>query len=969
MHPDDLDQLPVGAETDDRRHRQLDRQRELDATMDAEKQAQMLKERYGRNRAAAADALVVPKRLLLPSVEDPSIWGCRCKPGKEREVVYAIRKRMEERPAGSRDPLRIISVFERANVTQGYFYVEARRQADVSEGIERIQHVYANQRMILIPVKEMPALLRVNKSEELNPGGWVRIKRGKYQGDLAQIEEVETNGLTVTLRLVPRLDYGMNDDSLAVSTAADTKRKRAPKSGVRPPQRLFSEAEAKKKHSKYLSSTSGLGGKSWNYHGENYVDGFLIKDMKLNFLITKNVNPRLEEVTMFARGGEYGTANLDLASLADTLKNSTAEEAYQPGDPVEVYRGEQQGLIGRTVSTKGEIVSLEVTEGDLLGQTVDAPVRTLRKRFREGDHVKVIGGSRYHHELGMVVQVKDDTVTLISDMSKQEITVFSRDLRLSSEMAADGHLGIYDVHDLVQLDAATVACVIKVDRESLRVVDQNGSVRNILPSQVANIIHPRRDAVATDRNGAEIRYRDTVREVYGEQRTGRILHIYRSFLFLHNKAEAENAGISVVRTTNVVTISARGGRPTGPDLTKMNPAMARQVPLQSQSQVETRQRFEETTQRGGTMPPPPRGRDKLLGKTVQVRNGRHKGLYGIVRDADERHATVELYTSNKPVQLPRDSLAPKELVPVVIKLERDPNPVVLKLEHGKDYRVAQLLEGGKMLTIPSPVTKASLDLGRGIGRGGSRTPSWSAAPPRDAWQGSRTPMGAAASSRTPAWGAPTSARSKFAIMKSIDEDANINTAPAWSGMSGSRTPAWNAEGSRTSNPYDGSRTAYGDGSRTAYGGGNRTPAWNSGSRTPYDSSSGYDAFASGSRTPAWGAANAGNRTPAWGTVSNSRDYDDAQTPGDGFSAPTPGAYGAPTPGATAPTPGAWADSAPTPGAFNAPTPGGLPKQGGYDAPTPAAYDAPTPAMGGTAATPGAGYGDDDGGPAYDEGSP
>jgi hypothetical protein len=34
--------------------------------------------------------------------------------------------------------------------------------------------------------------------------------------------------------------------------------------------------------------------------------------------------------------GEDGTANLDLASLAETLKNSTAEESYQPGDPVEV---------------------------------------------------------------------------------------------------------------------------------------------------------------------------------------------------------------------------------------------------------------------------------------------------------------------------------------------------------------------------------------------------------------------------------------------------------------------------------------------------------------------------------------------------------------------------------------------------------------------------------------------------------
>lgn len=399
---------------------------------------------------------------------------------------------------------------------------------------------------------------------------------------------------------------------------------------------------------------------------------------------------------------------------------------------------------------------------------------------------------------------------------------------------------------------------------------------------------PRRDAVATDRNGAEIRNGDTVREVYGEQRSGVIRHIHRSFLFIHNKAQAENAGISVVRTTNVVTVSARGGRPTGPDLSKMNPALAMQVP-------------------GGgaaAMPPPQRGRDRLIGKTVLVRKGRYKGLIGVVRDADDSTAQVELYTSNKPVMLQRDILAPRD-----------------------------------------PVSKKPLDMGRGGGTG-SRIPQTASAAP--GWQGARTPMAAADSSRTPAWGGATSART-----------------PAWGGMSGSRTPAWKMDGSRT--PYDA-------GNRTPYGGvGNRTPAWNAGSRTPYDSGSGYDAFASGSRTPGWGGANAGNRTPAWGSLSSGRDqrdYDDAPTPGGNYSAPTPGAYGAPTPGASAPTPGAWPDSAPTPGgAFSAPTPGAMPKRGGYDAPTPAAFDAPTPAMGISAATPGAGYGDDDGGPRYDDGTP
>ncbi|OAX84599.1 hypothetical protein ACJ72_01026 [Emergomyces africanus] len=245
-HADDHDALPIGAVIDDRRHRELDRKRDLEATMDAEKQAQALKERYGRNRAAAADLVVVPKRLLLPSVDDPSIWAVKCRPGKEREAVFNIMKRIEDRPPGSRRPIRIMSAFERGGTMSGYIYVEARKQADVIDALEDMSNVYTKSKMILISVKEMPDLLRVTKSEELVPGGWVRIKRGKYQGDLAQLEDVETNGLDVTVRLVPRLDYGLNEDMSAPN--GDMKRKRPGVNSAiaRPPQRPFSEAEAKK---------------------------------------------------------------------------------------------------------------------------------------------------------------------------------------------------------------------------------------------------------------------------------------------------------------------------------------------------------------------------------------------------------------------------------------------------------------------------------------------------------------------------------------------------------------------------------------------------------------------------------------------------------------------------------------------------------------------------------------------------
>lgn len=454
-HPDDLADLPVGAETDDRRHRELDRQREMDLRMDAEKQAQILNERYSRKRAQANDSVTVPKRLLLPSVEDPSVWGVKCKPGKEKEAVFTLMKRVEER-AKTKTPVPIISAFERSATMIGYVYIEARKQADVHAALEGVSNVYPRVKIILVPIKEMPDLLRFTKSKQLQPGGYVRLKRGKYAGDLAQIDDVETNGLEVSLRIVPRLDYGINEDTEGLAKGDIPKRKRQGPGGLnngagRPPQRLFSEVEAKKRHNKNVTEMNTFDKKHWIYFGDTYINGFLIKDFKIQHLITENVNPTLEEVTRFTAGAEDGTENLDFTALLASVK-STGSENYLPGDMVEVYEGEQQGVCGKAVSVRADIVTLSVTSGDLQGQSIEVPIKGLRKRFREGDHVKVIGGSRYRGEVGMVVRIKDDTVTILSDLSMQEITVFSKDLREASDSGIAGGLGRYDIHELVQLE-------------------------------------------------------------------------------------------------------------------------------------------------------------------------------------------------------------------------------------------------------------------------------------------------------------------------------------------------------------------------------------------------------------------------------------------------------------------------------------------------------------------------------------
>jgi len=459
----DDDELLGGANLmDERQHREYDRQRQADLAQDAQTLAANFRDRYGRQQKTRVgdESAFTPKRMLLPSVEDPSIWGVKCKPGKEREAVFTIMKRLEESRM-TKNPLEIISVLERGGTMAGYLYVEARKQADVVTALTNVNFVYARSPMILVPIQEMPDLLRVKKKAEILPGAYVRFKRGKYQGDLAQVENVENSGQILRIRAVPRLDYGATSDPNAPIMADDgsgLKRKRVGgASGFgRPPQRLFSEVEAKKYHAKDLSARRYEGGRSiYTYQGETYEDGYWCKDIKINALVTENVNPKLEEVTRFASGGaEDGTENLDLHALAQSLKASTDKQAsYLPGDVVEVYTGEQQGLIGKVVNVQGEIVTMDVTSGALRGKKIEIPFKGLRKRFKEGDHVKVMGGSKYSDEVGMVVKIVEDRVTFLSDLSMLEITVFSKDLREASDSGGVGAAkGKYDLWDLVQLE-------------------------------------------------------------------------------------------------------------------------------------------------------------------------------------------------------------------------------------------------------------------------------------------------------------------------------------------------------------------------------------------------------------------------------------------------------------------------------------------------------------------------------------
>jgi transcription elongation factor SPT5 len=315
-------------------------------------------------------------------------------------------------------PIEILAVFQRDSLP-GMIYVEARSSKQVSLACQGLVGVYPSRGVTLVPIEEMASLLLIKKQDiVITPGSWVRIRRGKYIGDLAQVVDVTENGEEVGLKLIPRIDLNPREENVGPDGKKRKKTLGLTTGGVRPPQRFFNFEEVAKVYKRQSISTRG---QTYVFQNETYRDGFMEKDFKVTAVQLDDVNPTLDEITMFSRGQE-GTDNanpVDLSIIAEASRKA-AIAVLQPGDHVEVFEGEQSGVHGTVHSVAQDIVTITASGVELDGQRIDVPARSVRKRFKAGDHVKVMTGKNAD-ETGLVVAVSDNIVTFLSDMSLQEV--------------------------------------------------------------------------------------------------------------------------------------------------------------------------------------------------------------------------------------------------------------------------------------------------------------------------------------------------------------------------------------------------------------------------------------------------------------------------------------------------------------------------------------------------------------------
>ncbi|KAK1869120.1 hypothetical protein I4F81_011602 [Pyropia yezoensis] len=551
---------------------------------------------YGDDGAMAEGA--VGQASLQPTIRDPKLYRVSCLAGREKEgVICLMQKHFAMAAKGT--PLAISGAVAPEHL-KASIYVEARRADAVRTAVAGLR-VLSAYNMTAVPLDEMVAVMALPKrAQKLRPYAWVRITRGMYKDDLAQVFDVREGGgeLSVVIRLVPRLDLSVpgeesDEDEQEDEATADRRSRFGNKaggrrfgltaSGDRPPQRLFDKDELRRTHGSSVDVYT-----KWDRNSQEEYDwwekkqfcyGLLYKKVAPKSLLSGDaVHPTVEEVEIFqaaearmrstARENdeeevEQKSLHLDLTSVA-----AARVTVLLKGDAIRIISGEQKGAVGTVsgVQEKDGVVSVK-----LKGIPDPVPVSrsSVVKHFSAGDHVKVAVGRR-SGETGVVVDVVNEVLTLFSDATKEEFKVLASSVVESSDLAAElviagpgGGAGgdvapAYELFDLVSLhsDPRARGVVVQVKADGVTILDLHGRVRAVSLRDVKGKVADRH-VRSLDMRKNPVAANDVIRVADGplKNRTGIVKHVSGDTVFFQARDEMRNCGMLVVAASRVLAQS------------------------------------------------------------------------------------------------------------------------------------------------------------------------------------------------------------------------------------------------------------------------------------------------------------------------------------------------------------------------------------------------------------------------------
>ena len=246
--------------------------------------------------------------------------------------------------------------------------------------------------MHLVPLSERVQLLQMRTGKlGVDVGDWVRIKRGTYSRDIGYVLHVDSLTPQVRLLVVPRITY-----RLGTLKSRPGKRPKA----QRPPRALLDINLART-----ITGSYKLNGP--DFKCMTFMERLLIKEYKQHNLITKNVHPTYEEISLF-----HGNTAVTVSAIQE-WEAADAISALRIADRIEVLVGELKGCSGVIFDIRDDVATVEIhQEGNATPDKhlLDIPLRDIRKSFCDGDFVRIRHGV-HAGVTGYILSVSADGLT------------------------------------------------------------------------------------------------------------------------------------------------------------------------------------------------------------------------------------------------------------------------------------------------------------------------------------------------------------------------------------------------------------------------------------------------------------------------------------------------------------------------------------------------------------------------------
>ncbi|GMI90818.1 global transcription factor group A2 [Hibiscus trionum] len=617
-----------------------------DEQEDVEALERSIQARYARSSHSEYDEETtdVEQQALLPSVRDPKLWMVKCAIGRERETAVCLMQKYIDK--GSE--LQIRSVISLDHL-KNYIYIEADKEAHVREAIKGLRTIFG-AKIMLVPIREMTDVLSVeSKAIDLSRDTWVRMKIGTYKGDLAQVVDVDNVRQRVTVKLIPRIDLQALANKLE---GREVPKKKA----FVPPPRFMNVDEARELHIRVERRRDSITGDYFeNIDGMLFKDGFLYKTVSMKSISAQNIKPTFDELEKFQTPSNNGEG--EMVGLS-TLFAKRKKNHFMKGDAVIVVKGDLKNLKGWVEKVEEENVHIR-PEMKGLPKTLAVNEKELCKYFEPGNHVKVVSGTK-EGATGMVVKVEQHVLIILSDTTKEHISVFSDDVVESSEVTTGvTKIGEYELHDLVLLDNNSFGVVIRVESEAFQVlkgVPERPEVSLVKLREIKSKLEKKFNVQDKYRNIVSVK--DVVRILEGpcKGKQGPVEHIYKGVLFVYDRHHLEHAGFICVKADSccIVGGSRSNGNRNGDSLSRFGNFKAPpRVPPSPRRFSRGGPPFDS----GGRLRGGRGGHDALIGTTVKIRQGPFKGYRGRVVDIKGQSVRVELESQMKVVTVDRNYIS------------------------------------------------------------------------------------------------------------------------------------------------------------------------------------------------------------------------------------------------------------------------------------------------------------------------